>query len=132
MGGQFLGAGCRAFIKFYENRGCWIARRESRAVSVCSTRVTFSGLGSSSAPGGSAVSLPEIRELLILQQDESDACCRVRGLLRAKIAAVRGKLREFGTVEKQLTKCLRKCEGEQGFAPRPLPRARGNRSSRLG
>jgi DNA-binding transcriptional MerR regulator len=55
-------------------------------------------------------SLPEIRELLIVQRDEGEACSHVRGLLRAKIAAVRDKIRELAVMEKQLTKGLRKCE----------------------
>ena len=55
-------------------------------------------------------SLSEIRELMILQQDERDACCHVRDLLQAKLAAVRSKLRELRVLEAQLTKSLRKCE----------------------
>ena len=55
-------------------------------------------------------SLPEIRELLVLQRNEGDACCHVRDLLQTKLAAVRGKLRQLGALEEQLTKSLRKCE----------------------
>lgn len=55
-------------------------------------------------------SLPEIRELLILQRGEGEACSHVRDLLRAKVAAVRHKIAELGVLEEQLTKSLRKCE----------------------
>lgn len=55
-------------------------------------------------------SLPEIRELLILQHDEHEACSHVRLLLTAKIATVRNKLRELRALEVQLEKSLRKCE----------------------
>jgi DNA-binding transcriptional MerR regulator len=55
-------------------------------------------------------SLSEIRELLILQRGEGEACCHVRDLLRTKLAGVRAKLRELGSLEQQLTKSLRKCE----------------------
>ena len=41
-------------------------------------------------------SLPEIRELLFLQRDESEACSHVRDLLRAKVSTVREKIRELG------------------------------------
>jgi DNA-binding transcriptional MerR regulator len=55
-------------------------------------------------------SLQEIRELLVLQRDRGEACSHVRVLLRAKVSAVREKIRELGILEKQLTKSLRKCE----------------------
>ena len=56
-------------------------------------------------------SLPEIRELLVLQQhDESEACSHVRDLLQVKVAAVRGKIRELDVLEEQLAKALRKCK----------------------
>jgi DNA-binding transcriptional MerR regulator len=55
-------------------------------------------------------SLPEIRELLVLQRDADKACSHVRDLLRAKVATVREKIRELGILEEQLTKNLRKCE----------------------
>jgi DNA-binding transcriptional MerR regulator len=55
-------------------------------------------------------SLPEIRELLVLQRDEGEGCSHVRDLLEAKVATIRNKIRELGVLEKQLTKSLRKCE----------------------
>src|SRR5215472_11352732 len=55
-------------------------------------------------------SLPEIRELLVLQNSDAGACCHVRDLLRSKIADVRGKLRHLQTLDELLTKSLRKCE----------------------
>jgi DNA-binding transcriptional MerR regulator len=60
-------------------------------------------------------SLPEIRELLILQHDE--ACCHVRDLLQSKLATVRGKLRQLRALEEQLKKSLRKCEQELKSSP---------------
>jgi DNA-binding transcriptional MerR regulator len=55
-------------------------------------------------------SLPEIRELLVLRRDDSEACSHIRDLLRAKVATVRSKIMELGVLEGQLTKSLRKCE----------------------
>ena len=55
-------------------------------------------------------SLPQIRELLLLQSHGAEACSHVRDLLRAKVSAVREKIRELGVLEKQLAKSLRKCE----------------------
>jgi DNA-binding transcriptional MerR regulator len=61
-------------------------------------------------------SLPEIRELLILQSGDGQACSHVRDLLRAKVAAVRHKIAELGVLEEQLTKSLRKCERQLKFS----------------
>jgi DNA-binding transcriptional MerR regulator len=55
-------------------------------------------------------SLPEIRELLVLQGDEHEACSHIRDLLEAKLTIVRTKLRERETLERQLAESLRKCE----------------------
>src|SRR5580700_9004463 len=55
-------------------------------------------------------SLPEIRELLVLQRDEGETCSHVRDLLRAKLGSVHEKIQELGILEQQLTKSLRKCE----------------------
>ncbi len=55
-------------------------------------------------------SLGEIRELLILQQDNSEACSHVRDLLRAKVAAVRTKIKELSRLEAQLAGSLRNCQ----------------------
>ena len=56
-------------------------------------------------------SLPEIRELLVLERDHGEACSHVRDLLRGKLSTVRGKVRELRALERQLVKSLRKCEG---------------------
>ncbi len=55
-------------------------------------------------------SLPEIRELLVLQRDHRDVCCHVHDLLRAKIGAVREKILALRALERQLASGLRKCE----------------------
>jgi DNA-binding transcriptional MerR regulator len=55
-------------------------------------------------------SLPEIRELLVVQRDEDETCSHVRDLLRAKVAQIHRKLQELRVLEEQLTEKLRKCE----------------------
>lgn len=57
-------------------------------------------------------SLPEIRELLVLQSGDGQACSHVRDLLRAKVGTVRERIRELGILEAQLARSLRKCERE--------------------
>ena len=56
-------------------------------------------------------SLPEIRELLVLQGDHGESCSHVREMLRGKLGTVREKVRELRALENQLVKSLRKCEG---------------------
>ena len=55
-------------------------------------------------------SLPEIRELMVLQRDGFEACSHVRDLLETKVSAIRDKIRELGTLEKELARSLRACE----------------------
>src|SRR5579864_7802992 len=55
-------------------------------------------------------SLLEIRELLVLQREEGQACSHVRDLLQSKLGTVRDKIRALGAIEQQLNKSLRKCE----------------------
>jgi len=55
-------------------------------------------------------SLPEIRELLVVQRDEDETCFHVRDLLRAKVAQIHSKAEELRLLEEQLKKKLRKCE----------------------
>jgi DNA-binding transcriptional MerR regulator len=55
-------------------------------------------------------SLPEIRELMVLQREGEETCSHVRDLLRGKISAIRQKIRELSTLEAELATSLRKCE----------------------
>src|SRR5215469_12650219 len=59
-------------------------------------------------------SLPEIRELLVLQRDHGEACSHVHELLRGKLSTVREKIRELRAIEQQLVKSLRKCQSNLG------------------
>lgn len=63
-------------------------------------------------------SLPEIRELLVLQGDDGKACSHVRDLLRAKIGTVRERIGELAVLEAQLARNLRKCERKLRAAAR--------------
>jgi DNA-binding transcriptional MerR regulator len=54
-------------------------------------------------------SLPEIREVLLLQE-AGEVCSQIRDLLKAKIEIIRGKIRELTVLEQQLREKLRKCE----------------------
>jgi DNA-binding transcriptional MerR regulator len=54
-------------------------------------------------------SLAEIRELRVAQAQDGEVCSHVREMVRAKIAAVRAKIRELTALEDQLEKDLQKC-----------------------
>src|ERR1700739_630385 len=47
----------------------------------------------------SGLSLPEIRELLVLRREDGKACSHVRDLLRSKVAAIRHKIAELAVLE---------------------------------
>ena len=55
-------------------------------------------------------SLNEIRELLILQSDQVEACSHVRHMLQAKLASVRTKIADLQKMEEQLATDLKKCD----------------------
>ncbi len=54
-------------------------------------------------------SLLEIRELLVLQQEEVRSCVHVRDLLEQKLTVVRQKIEDLQTVESNLKAALRRC-----------------------
>ena len=62
-------------------------------------------------------SLPEIRQLLLIEREDGEACSHVHEILQAKLGAVRQKIRELGILEKQLARSLRKCEDNVRAAP---------------
>src|SRR5229473_1584595 len=55
-------------------------------------------------------SLQEIRELLILQRDETEVCSHVDDLLDRKLATVRGKIAELEKLKRSLESASRKCK----------------------
>jgi DNA-binding transcriptional MerR regulator len=55
-------------------------------------------------------SLPEIRELLLVEGNEGETCSHVRDLLRGKVGTIRQKIRELRALEGRLSRSLRKCE----------------------
>lgn len=55
-------------------------------------------------------SLSEIRELLVLQGEEVEACSHVRDMLTAKLESVRQKIVELHKLERQLAADLKQCE----------------------
>ena len=54
-------------------------------------------------------SLQEIRELLVFQDEHTDACAEVRELLKKKLAVVHEKQAELEKLEIHLRSALRKC-----------------------
>jgi DNA-binding transcriptional MerR regulator len=59
-------------------------------------------------------SLAEIRELLLVQDERTEACTHVRDLIQSRLGAVRGKIDDLKRLERHLTQALRKCEGALG------------------
>ena len=59
-------------------------------------------------------SLAEIRELLLVQDERTEACTHVRDLIQSRLGAVRGKIDDLKRLERHLTQALRKCEDALG------------------
>jgi MerR family copper efflux transcriptional regulator len=59
---------------------------------------------------GLGFSLTEIRELMILQGEQVEACSHVRDMLMAKLVAVRRKISELRGLENHLAADLKQCE----------------------
>ena len=54
-------------------------------------------------------SLGEIRELLLIQNDQVETCSHVRDLIQQKLATVHQKMNELAQIEGQLQEALQKC-----------------------
>ncbi len=59
-------------------------------------------------------SLAEIRELLLIQDERTEACTHVRDLIQSRLGAVRGKIEDLKRLERHLTQAMRKCEDVLG------------------
>ena len=59
-------------------------------------------------------SLAEIRELLLVQDERTEACTHVRDLIQGRLGAVRGKIDALKRLERHLIQALRKCEDALG------------------
>ena len=54
-------------------------------------------------------SLGEIRELILIQDDQVETCSHVRDLIQQKLATVQQKMNELAQIEGQLKEALQKC-----------------------
>src|SRR5216683_3460794 len=54
-------------------------------------------------------SLGEIRELILIQDDQVETCSHVRDLIQQKLVTVQQKMNELAQIEGQLKEALQKC-----------------------
>ena len=59
-------------------------------------------------------SLAEIRELLLIQDERTEACTYVRHVIQSRLGTVRGKIDDLKRLERHLKQALRKCEDALG------------------
>jgi MerR family mercuric resistance operon transcriptional regulator len=59
-------------------------------------------------------SLADIRELLLVQDERTEACTHVRDLIQSRLTAVRGKIEDLKRLERRLKHALCKCEDALG------------------
>ena len=58
---------------------------------------------------GLGFSLAEIRELLVLRNQDTEVCSHVKAILEEKLASVRAKRRELEKIERELSSSLAGC-----------------------
>ena len=59
-------------------------------------------------------SLAEIRELLLIQDERTEACTHVRYVIQSRLDRVRGQIEDLKRLERHLARALRKCEDALG------------------
>jgi DNA-binding transcriptional MerR regulator len=62
-------------------------------------------------------SLGEIRELILIQDDQVETCSHVRDLIQQKLATVQQKMNELAQIEGQLKEALQKCNRQMRKTP---------------
>ena len=67
-------------------------------------------------------SLREIRELILIQDDQVETCSHVRDLIQQKLVAVQQKMNELGQIQGQLKEALQKCNRQMRKTPVPHDR----------
>lgn len=59
-------------------------------------------------------SLAEIRELLVIQDERTEACTHVRDLIQNRLQAIRGKIEDLKRLERHMKDALNKCDAAIG------------------
>jgi DNA-binding transcriptional MerR regulator len=62
-------------------------------------------------------SLAEIRELILIQDDQVETCSHVRDLIQQKLATVQQKMNELAQIKGQLKEALQKCNRQMRKTP---------------
>jgi len=96
-------------VRFYENEGLLPPAPRTASGYRKFSDTTVESLAFVKSAKALGFSLEEIRELLVFQDEHTDACAEVRDLLRNKLTIVRGKKAELEKLEAHLSAALRKC-----------------------
>jgi MerR family mercuric resistance operon transcriptional regulator len=96
-------------VRFYENEGLLPPAPRTASGYRKFSDTTVERLAFVKSAKALGFSLEEIRELLVFQDEHTDACAEVRDLLRNKLTIVRGKKAELEKLEAHLSAALRKC-----------------------
>jgi len=99
-------------IRFYEKRKLLPKADRSAGRFRLYTEGTVERLHFIQQMQGLGFNLREVGELIQLRENKVEACESVRGLLTAKLANVRAKVRELRKLESELEADLRKCSRE--------------------
>jgi len=96
-------------VRFYENEGLLPPTPRTASGYRKFSDATVERLAFVKSAKALGFSLEEIRELLVFQDEHTDACAEVRDLLRNKLTVVREKKTELEKLEAHLGAALRKC-----------------------
>jgi len=99
-------------IRFYEAEGVLPEARRSASGYRLYSPTTVTQLKFIRKAQELGFSLDEIRELLILKDNSTDACSHVKSLVTEKLTSVRMKRRELESMERDLKRILAECDGQ--------------------
>ena len=116
------GVGIHA-IRFYERRGLVRAPVRSEGGYRLFDRNTVSDLKFIRRAQELGFTLAEIRELLVLRRESTQACSHVRDHLGRKLDAVSQKIAELGKLQAELRAALRQCNRDLKRAGRSIERS---------
>lgn len=96
-------------VRFYEQEGLLAPPFRTASGYRKFTEVAVDRLAFVKRAKALGFSLGEIRELLVIQDEHTDACVEVRDLVQKKLAIVRDKKAKLENLEAHLSSALRKC-----------------------
>lgn len=97
-------------IRFYEKEGLLRAPERSEGGFRLYTARDIAQLQLIRKAQELGFSLAEIRELLLIQDERTEACTHVRDLIQNRLETIRGKIEDLKRLERHMKEALHKCD----------------------